>query len=235
MSPESPRDVVQPSATQYPSGIPRWMEAVCAAVALVVLAPVAAVLAAAVRLSSPGPALFRQQRVGCGGQPFTMYKFRTMRVGSGGPQITADDDRRVTSLGRLLRKTKLDEMPELWNVVRGDMSLVGPRPEVAAYVDLRDPAWVAILCVRPGLTDPVTATLRHEEELLGLVDGDREAFYRTTLLPFKLAGYQAYLNQRTFRSDLRTLAATAVAVFLPRESRIPSQIVPPKPTRGTQR
>jgi lipopolysaccharide/colanic/teichoic acid biosynthesis glycosyltransferase len=233
--PDSQQGLAGRDVPQYPVGIPRWFDAASATAALLALAPLAAVLAAVVRLSSPGPALFRQQRIGRGGQPFEMFKFRTMRINAGGPQFTADDDDRVTPFGRFLRKTKLDEMPELWNVVRGDMALVGPRPEVAAYVDLEDPAWLEVLRVRPGLTDPVTATLLREEELLGLVEGDRETFYRAALIPFKLAGYRSYLSQRSFRSDLRTLAATAVAVFLPRAGRIPQHIVPPKPDRHTPR
>ena len=196
-------------------GIPRWLEAGVAGAAVIVLAPLFAVLAVGVRLSSEGPVLFRQERVGRGGRPFTMLKFRSMRAKGRGPQITATGDDRVTGFGRFLRKTKLDELPELWNVVRGEMSLVGPRPEVPCYVDLANPAWAEVLRCRPGLTDPMTLTLRNEEQLLGSVGGDRDRFYRDVLLPYKLDGYARYLRVRTFGSDIRVLLKTAVAISFP--------------------
>ena len=131
------------------------------------VAPLLAATAALVKASSPGPVLFRQQRIGRGGKPFELWKFRTMRVGGTGPQITADGDRRITRIGRILRKTKLDELPELFNVLRGDLSLVGPRPEVAKYVALYPEAERAFLQrFRPGITDPATVRFRNEEDIL---------------------------------------------------------------------
>lgn len=118
-------------------------------------------------------------------------------------------------MGRLLRKTKLDELPTLWNVLRGDMSFVGPRPEVPRYVNLDDPVWQKILTVRPGITDPVTLELRHEEDLLAEADGDAEVYYREKLQPLKLQGYVAYLKQRTWGSDLKVLFKTVAAVVIP--------------------
>src|SRR5262249_2337248 len=114
-------------------GLPRGVEIALAAGSLCASAPVLAACAAAVRLPSEGPVLFRQKRVGRKGELFTLYKFRTMRAGAKGPGVTAGGDPRVTAIGRLLRKTKLDELPELWNVVKGDLSFVGPRPEVPEY------------------------------------------------------------------------------------------------------
>jgi lipopolysaccharide/colanic/teichoic acid biosynthesis glycosyltransferase len=204
------------ATTQLRTGIPRWLEAGVASAFLIVAAPLFAALALGVRLSSAGPVLFRQERVGQGGRPFTMLKFRSMRVNGRGPQITATGDDRVTGFGRFLRRTKLDELPELWNVVRGDMALVGPRPEVPGYVHLDDPVWLNVLRSRPGVTDPVTTALRWEEELLGAVQGDRDAFYRSVLLPYKLDGYVNYLENRTFRSDLGVLWTTLAAICLPR-------------------
>lgn len=183
--------------------------------ALVVLTPVFVALALGVRLSSSGPVLFRQVRVGRGGKSFTMLKFRTMRVGGRGPQITTAGDDRITRFGGVLRKTKLDELPELWNVLRGDMSIVGPRPEVPSYVDLRDPAWREVLRSRPGITDPVTVSLRSEEDVLASAGGDWESFYRSVLLPYKLEGYLNYLRGRTLGSDLRVLCRTIVAICAP--------------------
>ena len=188
-------------------GLPRPLEVVVSAAGLVVALPLLAVAATAICLTSPGPALFRQERVGRFGQPFFLLKLRTMRAGDG-PQITAAGDRRVTAVGRFLRRTKLDELPQLWNVLRGDMSLVGPRPETARYVDLQDPRWTRILSVRPGLSDPASIRYRDEEKLLASVSGDRDRYYREVLLPAKLEISQAYLSRRTWRSDVAVLART---------------------------
>ncbi len=153
----------------------------------------------------PGPALFRQQRLGRGGAPFTLFKLRTMRqaaAGAAGSYVTAGGDPRITPLGRFLRRSKLDELPQLWNIVRGDLSFVGPRPEVPAWIELGDPRWQRVLAARPGLTDPVTLRLRNEEALLAAVPGDREDFYRDHLQPWKLAGYADYLARRSAAGDL---------------------------------
>jgi lipopolysaccharide/colanic/teichoic acid biosynthesis glycosyltransferase len=196
-------------------GIPRWVEAAVALVGLVLAAPLILLSAVLVSLTSTGPVIFRQKRVGVGGELFTLYKFRTMRVQNAGLQVTAGDDKRITWFGRFLRKTKLDELPELWNVITGDMSLVGPRPEVPHYVDWDNEMWREVLRARPGITDPVTLKLRNEEELLASVQGDRDSFYKDCLLPYKLIGYRRYIQRRTFRSDLIVLWKTAVSVLIP--------------------
>lgn len=197
------------------SGIPQPVQAIAALGGLFLLSPLLGAIAAAVKLGSRGPILFRQERMGQGGRAFTMQKFRTMRTDVAGLAVTAAGDPRITRIGRLLRKTKLDELPELWNIVRGDMSIVGPRPEVPRYVDLADPLWREVLSVRPGLTDPVTIALRDEEAVLAQVDGDRDAYYRRTLLRFKLLGQARYLRERTWWSDVRVIVATAVAIAKP--------------------
>jgi lipopolysaccharide/colanic/teichoic acid biosynthesis glycosyltransferase len=176
----------------------------------------------AIRLTSAGPAIFRQQRVGRNGSFFTLYKLRTMRASNQSIQVTAATDARMTAIGRLLRKTKIDELPELWNIVRGDMSLVGPRPEVPRYVDLKNVRWRQVLQVRPGLTDPITLQLRNEEELLAAVTGNREEFYLTALQPYKLNGYLEYLKHRTWKSDVSVLLCTVVAVARPSRRPAPS-------------
>lgn len=137
-----------------------------------------------------------------------------MKMQNTGPQITAGGDTRVTRIGKLLRKTKLDELPELWNVLLGDMSLVGARPEVPHYVDLHNPDWRQVLRSRPGITDPVTMRLRNEESLLATVK-DPERFYVEVLQPYKLKGYVEYLSTRTWWDDLEVIFKTVVAVVLP--------------------
>ena len=144
-----------------------------------------------------------------------MFKFRTMQVSQGGLQITAEDDDRITGIGRWLRRTKLDELPELWNVLRGDMALVGPRPEVPSYVDLANPSWLIALKTRPGLTDPITLRLRNEEKLLSGLGERRESFYLERLQPYKVAGYVRYLTTRNWLRDLEIVASTFLVIALP--------------------
>jgi lipopolysaccharide/colanic/teichoic acid biosynthesis glycosyltransferase len=220
--PEVRQDVTRRAGERFPPGLPRPVEVVIAAGALALSAPVLLLAAAAVAAGSRGGAFFRQTRVGRGGRPFELYKLRTMRAGPG-PQVTSGDDLRITPVGRLLRKTKLDELPGFWNVVRGDISLVGPRPEVARYVDVEDPAWKEVLAVRPGLTDPAVLAFRHEEDLLASVDGDREVAYIQRVLPEKLRISRAYLATRTWRSDLRVLFRTLLALFS-RPGRVPRDL-----------
>jgi lipopolysaccharide/colanic/teichoic acid biosynthesis glycosyltransferase len=205
-----------------PSGIPRAVEAVAAILGILVCSPILALVAAGVRLTSPGPTIFRQPRVGRNGAAFTLVKFRTMRVNDAPHGVTASGDPRVTPLGRWLRRLKVDELPELWNIARGDMSFVGPRPEVPRYVDLANPAWRAVLRARPGITDPVTLRLIDEEAVIASVPGDRERFYLDALQPYKLAGYVEYLERRTFLSDLGVMLRTAAAMVVPRSTPPPS-------------
>lgn len=202
-------------------GIPRPVEIAVALAGLGVSAPLLAAAGVLIRATSPGPVLFRQTRVGRGGRPFTLYKLRTMREGNGA-SVTRSGDARVTAVGRVLRKTKLDELPELFNVVRGDLSLVGPRPEVPRYVDLDDPLWRAVLEERPGLTHPVTLRLRNEEELLASAPGDAGEYYEQTLLPFKLWGCVEYQARRTWATDVRVLMETALTVLMPGRANPPS-------------
>ncbi|MBT6491646.1 MAG: sugar transferase, partial [Deltaproteobacteria bacterium] len=164
-------------------GMPSSLQKLIAGLGLVVASPILAGCAAAVACSSKGPILFRQQRMGRNGKAFTLYKFRTMADSNTGPKVTVKGDPRITSIGKILRKSKLDELPELWNVVNGTMALVGPRPEAVEYVDLNKELWNTVLLARPGITDPVTINLRNEEELLAAVDGAREDFYKSTLQP----------------------------------------------------
>jgi lipopolysaccharide/colanic/teichoic acid biosynthesis glycosyltransferase len=195
----------------YPQ-LKRFIDVVLSAGGLIALAPVLLGVAAAVRVGSPGPILFRQKRVGLGGRTFALLKFRSMRVSSGGPLVTSASDTRITPIGKVIRKTKLDEMPQLINVLRGDMSLVGPRPEVPRYVDLFPAEYARILSVRPGITDLAAIAYRNEEELLArAVDPERE--YVQNVLPAKIALYEQYIRQMSLSTDLAILARTAVAII----------------------
>lgn len=168
-----------------------------------------ALVVIAIRCSSRGPAIYRQTRVGRGGRPFTLLKFRTMKVGADrDDQLTVGDaDLRTTVVGRLLRRTKLDELPQLANVATGTMSLVGPRPEVPRYVDPSRPHQAEVLHHRPGLTDPASLAFRNEVQLLEQA-ADPERFYLDVLLPAKLELSAVYLRRRSLQTDLGMLLRT---------------------------
>ena len=143
-----------------------------------------------------------------------MFKFRTMTVRSGSEKgaFDAGDASRVTKVGRFLRATKLDELPQLWNVIRGDMALVGPRPEVRKWVEVNPERWAIVHAVRPGITDPAAILYRDEEKILANVP-DPERFYREEILPRKLDLYVEYVRTRTFWGDLKILGQTAIAII----------------------
>jgi lipopolysaccharide/colanic/teichoic acid biosynthesis glycosyltransferase len=165
----------------------RLFDVAWAALGLVVLAPVLLLIALRIKLAGDGPVFFRQQRVGQGWRLFWIWKFRTMMVGAAGqgPGITCQGDDRITPVGRWLRRTKLDELPQLWNVLRGDMSFVGPRPELVQYVTRYTPAQRAVLSLKPGITDLATLEFRDEEERLATAS-DIESFYLEHCLPRKI-------------------------------------------------
>lgn len=195
--------------------VKRGFDLLVSAAALLLLWPLLLAIGLLVRLDSPGPALFRQERVGRFGTPFRILKFRTMRSGAGlaGPLITAAGDGRITRIGYSLRATKLDELPQLINVLKGDMSLVGPRPEVAKYVAMYPPAdRELVLSVRPGITDEAAVEFRDEGEVLASAD-DPERLYAEEILPRKLALYGRYVRERSFGGDLRLLWRTVRAVL----------------------
>ena len=177
--------------------------------ALIALSPALLVIAALVKAGSPGPVFYAQERVGRRGRPFRLYKFRTMVMGAdkAGPAVTSSGDARITPLGRTLRKWKLDELPQLWNVVRGDMSLVGPRPEVRKYTDIFRDDYSEILEISPGITDYAALEYRDEEEVLARYP-DAEEAYTSVVLPEKIALYRQYLRDMGFRSDLKIIFRT---------------------------
>ncbi len=189
----------------------RIFDLIAAATGLVLLSPLFALVAIAIRLDSPGPILFRQRRVGRNFRLFDIYKFRTMVDGAAriGPSLTAGEDPRVTRIGRILRRTKIDELPQLINVINGQMSLVGPRPEVPQYVEEFRHDYAEILAVRPGITDPVSLAYRDEEELLATADNPVEEYLRH-ILPKKIAFTSRYLERSSFLFDLSILLKTAL-------------------------
>jgi lipopolysaccharide/colanic/teichoic acid biosynthesis glycosyltransferase len=192
----------------------RLFDVTCAAAGLLVLTPVLAFLAVLILWNDGPPVLFSQMRVGRRGRLFRIWKFRTMKASGKGGFVTAAGDKRVTGTGTALRRFKLDELPQLFNVLKGDMSLVGPRPEVPECVQLEAPIWQIVLQVRPGVTDLATLLYRDEEALLG-TSSDPEALYRETVLPAKLVLNLVYLRSKSFWRDLRLLCFTVQYSLFP--------------------
>jgi len=177
---------------------------------LLLLSPILVAVALAVWLGSRSPILFRQERVGLTFRRFHILKFRTMRVASGPPVTVAGDDR-ITRVGKFLRLTKLDELPQFWNVLRGDMSLVGPRPEVPEYVELFRERYRTVLTVRPGITDLASIHFRNEEEVLSKsAEPLRE--YTERVLPAKLDLAEEYIKTHTILGDISILFRTAASI-----------------------
>lgn len=210
-----------PRAAEHRQGTPsqtaakRMLDVVVASLMLVLFLPLLLLVAAAVKLTSRGPLFFRSVRVGLLGAELRMLKFRKMRDGVSGPALTAKDDARFTRIGRLLARSKLDEMPQLWNVVKGEMSLVGPRPEDPGFVAAREDEYARILTVKPGITGLCQLAFAKESELLeseGTVDA-----YVGRLLPKKIDLDLLYVERRSIALDLRILAWTAAAVLLRRD------------------
>lgn len=193
----------------------RLFDLVFSLVGLILLSPLLVVISLLIKQDSSGAVLFRQKRMGRYGRPFHIYKFRTMvkDAESNGLQITSGADSRVTRVGELLRKYKLDELPQLLDVALGNMSFVGPRPEVPRYVeiypdDIRD----IVLSVRPGITDRASIEFRSENEILGKAEDPNQA-YINEVLPIKLGYYVDYVNERSFMGDIRIIIDTLIAII----------------------
>lgn len=189
----------------------RTLDLVVAAAALLLLSLLIAAIAVAIKLESQGPVFYRARRVGLAGRELRMLKFRKMRGGATGPVLTAPDDKRLTRLGRFLGKTKLDEIPQLWNVLTGSMSLVGPRPQDPMFVELRRADYAEILQVKPGVTGLYQLAFARESDLLD--EQDHVADYVRRMLPVKTQFDRLYVAHRSMAMDLRILVWTAVAVF----------------------
>jgi lipopolysaccharide/colanic/teichoic acid biosynthesis glycosyltransferase len=191
--------------------MPRWLEIFIAGAALVLALPLFLLLTVAILMKDGAPVFFVQERVGKDGRPFRLLKFRTMRVTSGA-EVTVSGDPRITPLGNLLRRSKLDELPQLVNVFKGDMSFVGPRPEIADFVALYTPEQREVLSVRPGITDPASIEFRDESEILARAADWRETYVRE-VLPRKLGLSRAYLRRRTFFKDIGVIFKTLEVVL----------------------
>ena len=193
--------------------VKKCFDVAVASVLLVVLFPLLLLIALAVAATSGRPVIYRANRVGRGGKSFAILKFRTMRRGAAGPAITGRDDPRITPIGAVLRRTKLDELPQLVNVLRGEMSLVGPRPEDPRFVAMYTPEQREVLTIRPGMTSPAAIRFRNEEKLLKTGEPNFEELYATTIMPAKLALDLGYVRQRSFWWDV-TILLQSLAVVL---------------------
>ena len=203
------REVIEPK---------RLLDITIATLALVLLGPMLVVLAVAVKLDSRGPVFFRCRRVGRGGRPLAMLKFRKMYNGVSGPPLTASHDDRLTRFGRFLARTKFDEIPQLWNVLRGGMSLVGPRPEDPAFVTLHPEQYAEILRARPGITGLSQLAFANESEILAVDDRVRD--YVERILPQKIRLDQLYVERRSLLMDLKILAWTLARVGFHKETAV---------------
>ena len=197
----------------------RLFDIVAAAAGLIVLSPLFAIIAVLIKWDSDGPVFFRQSRIGRHFRPFFIYKFRTMLSDAPavGPLLTVGDDPRITRVGRWLRRTKLDELPQLINILTGDMSFVGPRPEVERYVRLFRTEYAEILQVRPGITDLASLKYRAESTLLARSPKPEEE-YVTRILPDKLRLGQQYVRELSLGRDVMLIARTLAAVVRPTDS-----------------
>lgn len=196
----------------------RLFDMLFSAVALLAALPLLLLIGVAVVLDSGFPVFFSQLRVGRDFQIFSLWKFRTMRASASGPAVTAEGDARVTRVGRLLRKSKLDELPQFWNVLRGEMSIVGPRPEVPEFVAIYTERYRKVLSVRPGITDFASICFRNEEAILGK-SLDPLRSYREHILPVKLDLAEYYVQTQSMAGDLNIIAKTLMVSLCPSRSK----------------
>jgi lipopolysaccharide/colanic/teichoic acid biosynthesis glycosyltransferase len=191
----------------------RTFDVVVSSSGLALLSPALGLIALAIKLDSRGPVLFGQERVGRGGRPFRVLKFRTMVSGAHGPNVSATADARITRVGAVLRRCFVDETPQLLNVLRGDMSLVGPRPETPEYAALLSAEERRILSVRPGMTGPSTIAFSAAEPAILAEQDDPDRYYREHLVHARARADLAYLDRAGLGEDLRILAETAALVL----------------------
>ncbi len=187
----------------------RVFDFIAAFIGLLLLSPILLVIALWIKFSSKGPLFYTQKRVGKDFKEFDIYKFRSMVVNADkiGPSVTSSDDFRITEVGKFIRKTKIDELPQLLNVLKGDMSLVGPRPEVMQFVAKKRDEYKKVLSVRPGLTDNAAIEFRDEETIMNAYE-DKEKAYLDIILPKKIKLYYNYIDNISFTNDIKLLLHT---------------------------
>lgn len=187
----------------------RCLDLVVALIGLIILAPLFILIPVLIWMNDGGPVFFKHKRIGRNGKPFVLYKFRSMNQHSSASNGSFDpgDKSRITPVGKILRKTKLDELPQLINILMGDMSLVGPRPEVEKWVTVYPERWKVVLSVKPGMTDSASILFRNEESILAGSE-DPVKTYREEILPIKLDLYEDYVRNRSFGGDLRLILKT---------------------------
>lgn len=187
----------------------RLFDLTLAACGILFLSPLFIIISIVIKLTSKGPVLFKQERIGANFRPFKIYKFRSMVTGAEkkGPGVTSADDSRITPVGSFLRKTKLDELPQLFNVLFGQMSLVGPRPEIEKFVEKAKSEYHHILSVKPGITDFAAIEYRDEEEIMSRYE-DKEKAYIENVLPLKIELYKKYIERKNFSTDCKILFRT---------------------------
>lgn len=203
-------------ANFYKSYGKRIIDLVITIPALLILLPLLGIIALIIKLSSPGPVLFKQKRAGMNFQYFEIFKFRSMIVNAPakGPSVTAKKDPRITKIGSFLRATKIDELPQLFNVLKGEMSLVGPRPEVEKFVNAAKDDYQTVLTVKPGITDFAAIEFRDEEVLMEkFADNKKETGYITEILPQKIALYKKYIANISLTTDLSLILKTIIKIF----------------------
>lgn len=193
----------------------RTFDIICATIGLIILAPFFIVISILIYICSTEPFIFRQERIGLNGKTFKLNKFRTMTIKKGAENGHFDigDVSRITFLGKFLRKTKFDELPQLFNVLVGDMSLVGPRPEVKKWTKVYPDKWKIVLTVKPGITDNASIHFRNEEEILATSSYPEET-YKNEVLPVKLDYYIDYVNNQSFWGDIKIIFKTLKHIIL---------------------
>lgn len=194
--------------------IKRLFDFITSFLGLILLCILFMVISLLIKLNDYGPVFFKQKRVGRGGKLFVLYKFRSMKVLKSAKEgiFEPGNTSRITSLGKFLRRTKLDELPQLINVLKGEMSLVGPRPEIEKWVAVYPERWIRILSVKPGITDNASIIYRSEESLLAKSE-DPEKIYKEIILPKKLELYEAYVLNHSFYGDLKLIFKTLIHIF----------------------
>lgn len=193
----------------YHNGGKRLFDFTAATIGALCLTPFLFLIALTVKCSSKGPIIYKQERIGLNFKPFTMYKFRSMVVNDAAKHqlVTAAGDHRITPIGKFLRRYKLDELPQLFNVIKGDMSLVGPRPEVMKYIQHYESDYKVVLSIRPGITDNAAIAFKNEEEILSQFE-DSEFAYIKEIMPEKIMLYKKYIQQQSLFNDIFLILKT---------------------------